>query len=302
MKTWTRHVLWIVVAGVLGGTADAQSLPDSVLQRVRAGVDGIAVPGDSVSLPLVGTPTLPLVEARINGYGPFRLLIDLGSNVCLLRRDVVDSARCQVLVERSTTDVVRVARIDLGAARLEDVTVGSYDVLDVDGVLGYNALRHTSFTLDLSGQRLVLHHRSLPPPDGVSVLPYEVRERMPYVTVRIGADSLLVNLDTGAFDWMSVPPPQMDRLRWAVAPIAGRTVTNNQTGKTRILEGRLADTLRIGGLRIPRPIVHVNPEVEDAWLGAAAVGKGIWTFDPRHQRVRIEPRGDLDAGRPGDGS
>ncbi len=138
------------------GLAVAQSLPDSLLERVRAGATRIVLPGDSVALPLIGTPTLPLVEVGVNGTGPYRFLIDLGSNVTLLRKNIVDASGSTVLVDRPTSDIVHVEAIALGDARLEDVTVGSYDELDVDGVLGYNVLRLSSFTLDFPAQRLVL--------------------------------------------------------------------------------------------------------------------------------------------------
>lgn len=112
---------------------------------------------------------------------------------------------------------------------------------------------------------------------------------MPYVTVLLGQDSLLVNLDTGAAEWMTVPASWQSRLRWETTPLPGRTTVNNQTGSTQVLEGRLADTLRFGELAIVRPLVYVNPEAEDAWLGAAAMTSAVWTFAPQQRRVEVLP-------------
>ncbi|MGH7571437.1 MAG: aspartyl protease family protein [Gemmatimonadota bacterium] len=291
MKTKRQTSALITLAFLAGltptGDCFAQALPDSLVDRIRAGAAGLVLPGDSVALPLVGTPTLPLVEVSVNGTGPYRFLIDLGSNVTLLRRNVVDASRSTVLVDRPTSDIVHVEAIALGDARLEGVTVASYDELDVDGVLGYNVLQYSSFTLDFPSQRLVLHRGSLPPPDGRTVFSYQLVGRMPYITVRLGSDSLLVNLDTGAAEWMTVPPSWMSRLRWVAAPVPGRTTFNNQSGSTQVLEGRLADTLRLGELTIMAPLVYVNPDAEDAWLGAAAMAGAIWTFDPRQRRVQV---------------
>lgn len=281
-------VLLAVLAGVTPtGVAAAQGLPDSLVERIRAGALGIVLPADSVVLPLVGTPTLPLVEVMVNGTGPYRFLIDLGANVSLLRRDVVDASRSTVLVERATSDIVYVETMALGDARLEGVTVASYDDLDVDGVLGYNVLQYAPFTLDFPGQRLVLHHRALPAPDGRTVLSYQLVGRMPYVTVRVGHDSVLMNFDTGAAEVMTVPPSWQARLRWAAAPAPGRMTFNNQTGRTQVLEGRLADTVHVGALAIIAPLVYVNPDAEDAWLGAGAMVGAVWTFDPRQRRVQV---------------
>ncbi|MFN2315115.1 MAG: aspartyl protease family protein [Gemmatimonadales bacterium] len=265
----------------------AQALPDSLVERLRAGASGLVLRGDAVARPLVGTATLPLVEVMVNGTGPYRFLIDLGSNVTLLRRSVVDASRSVVLVDRATSDIVYVEALALGDARLVGVTVASSDDLDVDGVLGYNALQYSSFTLDFPGQRLVLHQGSLPPPDGRTVFSYELVGRMPYISVHVGRDSLLMNVNTGAAEVMTVPPSWQPRVRWAAAAVPGRATFNNQTGRTQVLEGRLADTLRFGELTILSPLVYVNPDAEDAWLGAAAMAGAVWTFDPRQRRVEV---------------
>lgn len=110
---------------------------------------------------------------------------------------------------------------------------------------------------------------------------------MPYITVSIGRDSLLVNLDTGASEWMTVPPGLQSRLRWLSAPVPGRTTYNNQTGTTQVLEGHIADTLRFGELVIASPLVYVNPDAEDVWLGASAMAGATWTLDPLQQRVQV---------------
>jgi len=280
-------LLPMLASAITPGMARGQSLPDSLIQRIRAGAAHVVVPGDSVVLPLVGTPRLPLIEVRVNGTGPYRFLIDLGSNVTLLRRDVVDRSGSTVLVDRTTSDIVHVATLRLGSARLEDVTAGSYDELDVDGVLGYNVLQYVSFTLDFPGQRLVLHHRSLPPPDGENVIAYRLHERMPVVMVGLGGDSLVVYLDTGASEWMTVPPRVEAGLRWLTPPTPGPSVYNNQTGRTQVRAGRLADTLTLGVFRVASPLVYVNTSADDPWIGAAAMNRAAWTFDPAHQRLEI---------------
>jgi hypothetical protein len=96
-----------------------------------------------------------------------------------------------------------------------------------------------------------------------------------------------VNLDTGASEWMTIPPSVQPRLRWVAPPEPGRMTFNNQTGATRVLEGRLGDTLRFGDLVIESPLVYVNTDAQDAWLGAAAMASAAWTFDPRQRRVQV---------------
>ncbi len=254
------RVTALLTALVSGGSSgSAQSLPDSLLAQVRAGARGLRLKGDSVSVSLVGSPTLPLVPTYLNGRGPFRFLIDLGSNVVLLRRSVADAVHAKMLVDRPASDIVRLDSLEVGEAQFGQVTAGAYDKLDVDGVLGYNLLQASSFTLDYPGKRLILHRLSLGEPDNATVFSYDVVDRLPYVTVHIGPDSLLVNLDTGAQESMSVPPAMQARLPWDGVLETGPVVSNNQTGSTQVLRGRLKLAPRLGVISLPVTEVYVNP-------------------------------------------
>lgn len=63
MKGLKRLIVFGALVGVAWtAAASSQTLPDSLIQRIRAGASRIVVPGDSVVLPLVGAPTLPLAE------------------------------------------------------------------------------------------------------------------------------------------------------------------------------------------------------------------------------------------------
>jgi len=73
--------------------AVAQTLPDSLIAQVRAGAARSMLLADSTVLPLVGSLLVPTVAVRLNGRGPFRFLIDLGSNVVAVRNAVAAAAR-----------------------------------------------------------------------------------------------------------------------------------------------------------------------------------------------------------------
>ncbi len=272
----------------LGSLTPAQSLSESLLTQLRAGSPRLHLGEDSAHVPLVGSPTLPLVPTYVNGRGPFRFLIDLGSNVVILRRAVVDTVKGKVLVDRAKSDIVRLDTLELGEARFDDVTAGAYDTLDVDGVIGYNLLQGTSFTLDYPRQRLILHRLSLPEPDNATVFAYEVVDRLPYITVRLGGDSLMVNLDTGAREYMTVPPSVQGRLPWDGDLEPGPVVTNNQTGSTKVLRGHLKVAPQLGSITLPVAEVYVNSDAEAAWLGSAAMQRAAWTFDPKNRRLKVE--------------
>jgi hypothetical protein len=288
-----RLGLAMLVASFPGcSIAGAQALPDSLIAQVRAGAARSMLRADSTVLLLVGSPLVPIVEVRLNGRGPYRFLIDLGSNVVVVRNSVAAAVRGTVLVDRVRGDIVRFDSLQLGDAIFEGVVAAGYDTLDVDGVLGYNLLGQHSFRLDYPAGRFVVHSRTLREPDDRTVLPYTVGNRLPLVTVFVGRDSLLVNLDTGASEWMTVPPGVRDSLPWAGPLEQGPTVSNNQTGSARVLRGRLGAPLRLGPLVLKDLMVYVNPDADGPWLGSAAMQNAAWTFDPLNRRLEIVPAGD----------
>lgn len=288
----TRSSLPLCVLGFFALTAGAirgQTLTEDQLAAVRRGAEAPRLPAEGTGVPLLGPQDLPLVEVYVNGRGPYRLLVDLGSNVVLLRRDVVDAAGVEVIVERPGTDIVRMDRMEIGGASYEDVYAGSYDELDVSGVIGFNLLSQSSFTLDFPGRRLAIHRDSLPLADGDRVLEYLVQDRLPYLPVTLDDSTLLqLNFDTGATNWIVMPPSMADSLKWVSSPRPGPVLFNNQTGAVRVEIARLDGALEFGRYRIDRPVVFLDPEVEDAWLGAALLADYVLEFDPARARVRIE--------------
>ena len=277
----------VLVLAALPASTRGQSLSPELLESVRRGPAALTFPGDSVSAPLLGPRNLPLVEAIVNGRGPYRLLVDLGSNVVIFRRDVVDEAGAEVVVEREGTDIVRLDSLRIGEALLADVYGGSYDELDVDGVIGYNALRGASFALDFPGRRLVFRRDSLPAVDGRRILDLVIVDRLPYVAARMGSDTLRLNFDTGAANSIVFPAAWKERLLLAGPITPGPTVFNNQTGETTTELAPLAVDLTFGGFTIERPVVMLDPDVTDAWLGAELLADYVLEFDPERMRVRI---------------
>ncbi|MDX1661304.1 MAG: aspartyl protease family protein, partial [Gemmatimonadota bacterium] len=270
-----------VVAGS-AGPARSQSMTPDQLSAVRRGAADVTLSSGPVRVPLRGKPTLPLVDVTI-GSESFRFLVDLGSNVVITRRDVVERAGMRVVLDREATDIVRTDSIAIGPVVFHDVWMGAYDELDVDGVIGYNLLSLLPFELDYPGGTLVLGATAATAED----LAFVVEGRMPYLPARIGERELLLNLDTGATDDVTVPAAWESWLPIEGEPRPGPTLFNEQRGEHRVRVARLAADLRVGDLVLERPEVYLNPTVEDAWLGSGILQHYVVSIDPAARRVRL---------------
>lgn len=273
----------------------AQTLSPEVLDAVRRGAETREIPSGHARVALLGPPELPLVEVTINGTGPYRFLVDLGSNVVIVRRSVVDASGMEVLVEREGTDIVRAEAIGLGdgAVVYRGVVMGSYDELDVDGVLGYNMLRGDDLAIDYPERTLELGPGVFA--GGAPSMEYEVEGRLPYLPAQVGERTVRLNLDTGATNWIVFPEAWVSWLPLAAPPVDGPMLHNNQTGVSRNRIAQLAVDLVVGAHVIRRPVVFLEPEVDDAWLGSALLSDSRIELDTRTQRVRIMARGELRA-------
>lgn len=289
----TLAAVAILALPLASGSIGAQALAPETLEALRRGAEERQLPGAGVHAPLLGEPELPLVEVTINGRGPYRFLVDLGSNVVIVRRAVADAAGMEVLLERETTDIVRAQRVGLGDAVFRGVVMGAYDELDVDGVLGYNLLQGDGLALDYRSRKLELGPAAFA--QGAPSMRYELSGRLPYLPAQIGDSTVQLNLDTGATNWIVLPEAWSSWVPLAGAIVDGPVLFNNQTGAVRNRIGQLAVDLVVGPHVIRRPVVFFDPSVDDGWLGSALLSDSRLELETRTQQARIVSASELRA-------
>ena len=108
---------------------------------------------------------LVLVPAFVNGRGPQTFVLDTGASSTVLSPELAAALRIETVAAEPMTGaggtlqatLGRVGSLTVGSATLQDVSVMVADFLDelgnvvdarLDGVLGYNFLRHFRVTLD----------------------------------------------------------------------------------------------------------------------------------------------------------
>jgi predicted aspartyl protease len=152
------------------------------------GLDGRSLPSSMVPEPSMQVPLLIdregfiTILARIGEAGPFKLLLDTGSNRSAVsarvarRLGLAPVARTSVVTSGGSQDgqIVRLPSIGLGIVTKRDLLAFVIDEpgltaagVDLDGVLGQDFLMDQTYTLDYRHRRLVWHTSS--PIDGRGV-------------------------------------------------------------------------------------------------------------------------------------
>src|SRR6059058_2054410 len=136
-------------------------------RRVAAGAsepDEVIIRGP-LDVPFTLAQHVPVIEAKIDGKGPFRLAVDTGFGGLLhVSPKVAEQLAMPVVGEAMTGDpsgrnpqrvkVLRAESVDIGTLHFGGVDAGEHAVLsDVDGVVGLNLFRGFLVTFDYPNSR-----------------------------------------------------------------------------------------------------------------------------------------------------
>jgi len=121
--------------------------------------------GWTVAFDYVANTSLVVVPVMINDHGPYKFLLDTGSNKTVLSAAVADKlgipkGRIQMLLSPGGNAPVTARTLnslEVGAARLENVEIavgklGLMRTLNVDGMLGSDYLRRFKISIDYDNQ------------------------------------------------------------------------------------------------------------------------------------------------------
>lgn len=287
-------ILCVVFISLLSSNLQGQSnaTQNQTEQIAEARRRVVAPPGitrldsDVVKVRMVGTKTLPLVDAKLNGKGPYKLLVDSAANVTLLQTRVADELKLPVLRPGEASKLVSLESVQIGDAYFQDLVVGARSWNeDIDGVIGFNLFTNCLLTLDYPGQRMILRKGALPPANGKDIFNYGLDNRSPTLNIGIGNELLTVLVDTGATQGVVIPDKIASRLRFNKGLIAGPDLSTFETPKSRALVGRLSGNINIGIHEIAEPTIHVWSDIP--LIGSGLLQDFILTFDQNSRTLRI---------------
>lgn len=272
-RGWFRCSWALVVAGLgLFAPLLSRAAPDPTLGPVFT---QLAQP---VTLPAQMVNGVLLVDATINGLGPFHLLVDTGCSAPIISPEVAAAIDARSLDEPDNVAAVNslgmsgslpfvlLESVDLGAAHFEGVSaaVTPLDLQSkitgqrIDGILGYSLFSELFLTLDFPRRRITLSPEFPQDlPRVRSELALKEIDAAPFVTIDVQGHTFDVMLDSGANGGLELDTSVATSLEWKISPRAtGLVAAVGGVGRSQT--GRLSGTATLGRVTQIEPIVGLT--------------------------------------------
>lgn len=238
--------------------------------------------------------SLPLVPVRINGMGPYWMLLDTGSDETVLDDDVavevglVTEDRFAIVssgghTRRMNTPQGRLREITIGETAFRDFDVVAHDLSELgrtlrhrlDGIIGVQVLAQSIVTIDYPAKKVRFDRGRLPAADGALRVPMIWSGSEAIVRVRIGGREFSAKLDTGQVGALSLSERDRDALRELLTSrgtITHRTFTGSVERDVVRVEGRM----RLGDLEIENPYASIGGRTR---VGSGALRRSVVRID-----------------------
>lgn len=292
MKRIAAVVASLVIAAIL--PAQARDLTPQVRAMIFAPTKSVRLAQKVVTIPLNGTDhrgfyKCPYMKVYVNGQGPFTFLFDTGASYTLISSKVMAAARPPVMFDRAgRRDVVRLAKMRIGGATLENVWAIHDDDFGVDGILGFPAFGASNLLFDLTKRQLKISASVMPLTKGFE-LPYDMPSNVPTIPVTIGQRTVQTLIDTG--DDAYALELRQDELAGAVfahAPVAAEAVLNGANVQTATVT-TLAQPLVLGPVHADAAVVAINDSLPVGDFGVDMLGQFLMEFEPARRVVTFQP-------------
>jgi hypothetical protein len=253
---------------------------------------------------------MPVIEAQLNGQGPFFFAIDTGGG---MQADIDPSIATQLNLQPigkmrigdpsrqndREIEVTRIASLTFGGAEFRNVTALirqqriTKDYPPVDGILGFALFTEYLLTLDYPAMQVRLARGALPAANGADVLNLEIENRVPVIEVAVGKLRMKAHVDSGNFVAGFILPEEIvEQLTLLTQPVTvghARSVTN----QIEIKQAQLKDTIHIGSFQYPEATITF-PALSETNVGFKILREFAITFDQKNKRMKFE-RGSTNA-------
>lgn len=245
---------------------------------------------------------LPMVEAWINGKGPYSFVFDTGASIMVVYESFATEQAFDDLGETRFGDPSRSGRTKARKVRIDSVTLGEarFETLeaatlkrsrmnlgdDVMGILPLTLFTDSLFTLDYRKSRIALRKGALGKPGKKGIIAYKAGG-LPEVEIDVAGTKLAAHIDSGAPSSFNLPESVVKGLELKKEPVKvgrGQTVNSYFTIKSTQIKG----AIRFAGYTFDDPEIHYNDLFPMANIGYGLLRDFVITFDQKNLRIRFE--------------
>jgi len=257
---------------------------------------------------------LPAIDARINGQGPFRLIVDTGAAGLVLQSTLAKKLELPdppgfsmggAMVQLQTPggpvsgSLGYVKTLETGGAHFEGIWTVGVDLPfgdGVDGIVGMNVFSECLLTYDYKGNRIQLSQGALPESNGRDILSFSTPGSPgshPRIELDIAGKTLPFMIDTGFQGWFRMPSEQVERLKIVEGPVTGTKSLSVGGSGGRAKIARVGTSIQLGNCTVEKPIVSMAARGTGPVLGTGMVlgtlllEHFVVTFDIQNNRVRF---------------
>ena len=241
-------------------------------------------------------PSPVFADVSIGASGPYRFLIDTGSQSSLIDSKLAASLnlkpeyRVEMITQNSTRllPALKTGRLRVGQTELPETELVFHDLAEakrldssIQGVLGLNALAGLDFALLPRAGRLDLASGR---PAGEAVPLYQVDDRMA-IKARMGRETLTLILDSGATHAVLFHTPEAMRK----TPAVEATMTTIEGARNVVPTVWSADMFLDNGVKVgmlPAAIVTRPPAQADGLIPTSAFSE-VYIDQIRHEAVLV---------------
>jgi len=293
-----RHTaLAIAAASLLARTpAESQSADRTPDEAPTA----TTLASEATEVPFLELHGVPAVEVRLNGRGPYRLIVEWGANLLALSPRVQKELALRPRgIDPLGNPVVAIESLRVGDATFSGLAAAVdpfFDGKDEDGVMGVNVYAELLATLDFPVHRFRLEKGALPAADGQLVLSYSGPPGgEPHVKVELSGRTESALLDTGAAANVVIPRARSADFKMTGASADRSAAEGPGMSESPVADTHLAGDLTLGAYVIASPPVRLAPRPK-LILGAGFLRCFSVTLDQRSRRVRFtRPAGSCES-------
>jgi CubicO group peptidase (beta-lactamase class C family)/predicted aspartyl protease len=270
--------------------AQASGLAPRRSERRQAEPEEVLISGP-VDIPMTFERHVPVIEAKLNGKGPFKFEVDTGfGGMIEVSPALAQQLAMPVVGEAVTGDPtgrapkkVRVMRAE--SFDVDKVHFGGVDVVEgrnseVDGIIGLNLFRSLLVTFDYPNSRFQLHGGALP----ADAMAYSAEHGVPSVEIDVAGQKFNVDIDSGSPGEVTLPLSAAKTLPLASEPVVvGRGMTAD--GPFEVLAAPLKGDVHVGTITLTNPHIDFVSVFPHGNIGSRFLKGRAVTFDPKNGRL-----------------